>query len=348
MAVFAATGLKARPEYGDACAEAMSVHRSVGVMVVPESTLSLAGEDRTAFLHNICSNDLKSLGRGQGCCALMLTPKGKILFPFAARVSASQVWVQAADRYHAAFKQFLESSLVMEDVAVRDTAAEFQVFHLAGMRSADIMADLSLPIPTGTELSWISAGPVTVVRRRRTLRPGVDLIVASADADAWFEKLQAATRRLGGGPVGTIAADILRIEAAIAAFGVDFSGEHFPQEAALEEQFVSFTKGCYTGQEVVARIKTYGGVNRRLVGLVLDGPPAAPGDRVFRNGAECGAVTSAARSLAFSKSVALAMVAKPAAVPGAVVRIGGPEGPGAVVVDIAVPRENPWEVPAHA
>lgn len=337
----------ALPEYGDACSEVVSIHNAVGVAPIRQSVLALAGEDRISFMHNISSNDVKSLQSGQGCESLILTPKGKIQFPLVILAGPSCLDVLVEEPVCASLKDFLDSSLIMEEVTVTDRSSEYHFFHLAGRMLRECMSEMSLTLPEDKECSWAEQGDVTVIRRRRSIQAGVDLRIPAGASAGWFEKLQGLARRLGGGPVGTIAQDILRIEAAIPKFGADFTAEQFPQEASLEERSVSFTKGCYTGQEVVARIKTYGGVRHRVVGLRIDGPPAAPGDRLFKRGVESGRVTSAARSIHFAVSVALATVdVKLAAAPGTVLNVADPAGAPATVVDIAAPMnfERAWRI----
>ena len=329
---------QAKTEYADACSEAVYVHQSVGVAPIAQGILSLTGEDRVGFVHNVSSNDVRSLTPGQGCMTLLLTPKGKILFPLAVLASADRLDLVVDEPLIIPLKNLMESSLIMEDVAIDDRSSAWRFFHLAGKALPELMSALDLQQPSGKEFTWKSQAGVILVNRRRTAVSGVDVGVAAADADGWFEKAAETARRLGGGPVGTIAQDILRIEAAIPKFGVDFTTDHFPQEAALEDRAVSFTKGCYTGQEIVARIKTYGGVNRRLVGIVIDGPAPGPGDKVFHEGAESGRITSAARSIRFSKAVAMAMVAKDSAASGTVLQVASPDGPIAAVTDIASPQ----------
>lgn len=330
-----ASSLQARPEYGDACSEVLCVHRAVGVAPVSQTVLTLTGEDRGSFIHNISSNDIKSLKPGQGCESLILTPKGKIQFPIAVLAGQDRLDILVDDSLAAPLKIFLESSLIMEDVSIKDEGHSHAFFHLAGPKLNDLMTATALVFPPETELSWVEADEIVTIRRHRSLETGVDVRVPAGAADDWFQKFLNAAHPLGGGPVGAIAQDILRIEASIPKFGADYTTDHFPQEAALEGRAVSFTKGCYTGQEVVARIKTYGGVNRRLVGLVIEGAPAAPGDKLFKDQEESGRVTSAARSLKFSKSVALAMLSKNVSSAGNILHVASPDGSIATVTDIA-------------
>lgn len=333
--------LQARPEYGDACSEVLSVHRAVGAAVISQEVLTVGGPDCISFLHTISSNDIRPLTPGRGCETLLLTPKGKIQFPFSVLSRGDQLELLVDGDPHLAksLKAVLESAVVMEDLSMTDLPSSYRFVHLAGPKLQELAAAVSLPLPGPDEFSWVEAGGVQVIRRRRSVESGVDIRIPADQAGSRFEKIVAAAGRFGGGPVGSIAQDILRIEAAIPKFGADYTTDHFPQEAALEERAVSFTKGCYTGQEVVARIKTYGNVNRRLVGLILDGPSPAPGDRLFKDGAESGGVTSAARSLKFSRAIAIAMADKSAAVHGGSVQVGSASGPIAKVSDIASPAQ---------
>lgn len=326
-----------KSEFTDACAEVTLVHRAAGVLPLSLRRLSLRGQDRISFLHNVSSNDVKSLRPGQGCETLLLNPKGKIQIPFAVTVAddSADLWVE--DSFSAGLKSAIESAVVMDDVTMQDRAAEYVVFHIAGPKNGDVLTALSLPAPAVPELSWLSQGETVVMRRRRTVESGVDIVCPAGQAETLFDRLCLAARDARGGPVGSIAQDILRIEAGIPAFGVDFMKDDFPQEASLEARAVSFTKGCYTGQEVVARIKTYGGVHHRLVGLVMDAPAPAPGETIYQGTDEAGQITSAARSLKLARTVALARVATALSSAGTVLRVSSPDGPVARVVDISAP-----------
>jgi len=310
------------------------------------SGLTLTGADRVGFIHSISSNDVASLSTGQGCFSLILTAKGKIQYPLTVLVAPDRIDLGVEESLLEPLKSFLESSLVMEDVRIQDASRDWQFFNLSGSRLVEAMDQLNLRMPGKREFDWIEEKGVSVIRCSRTIEAGVDIRVAADQAAEWFEKLVFVAQGQDGGPVGAIARDILRIEAAQPKFGIDYSWEHFPQEAALENRAVSFTKGCFTGQEVVARIKTYGDVRRRLVGMVPAGPPPAPGDAVYLDGAEppepVGNVTSAARSIKYSKSVALAMVSTRAASPGGVLRVSSIDGAQARVVDIAGTGSSPW------
>ncbi len=338
-AVAAPSPIGVKAEYSDACEEVVGVHRAVGVMPLSVRHLALSGDDRVSFLHSVSSNNIQSLRPGEGCETLILTARGKIQFLLAAAVASDRIDLFVDESLTIELKNTLEAALIMEDVAVQDRSASDVFVHLAGPRLGEILGVLSLPSPAGRECSWMEHGDWGVYRRRRTVESGVDVRIPVSQAVEAFEKMCAASRALGGGPVGFVAQDILRIEAGIPKFGVDILRDQFPQEAALEEKAVSFTKGCYTGQEVVARIKTYGGVHRRSIGLIIEGPAPAPGASLYHAGEEAGRITSAARSLKLSKTVALAQARVESSQPGLALAVSSPSEARAIVVDISSPLE---------
>jgi folate-binding protein YgfZ len=126
---------------------------------------------------------------------------------------------------------------------------------------------------------------------------------------------------IGGAMTGTIdaeALEVLRIEAAVPKWGVDMDENTIPNEAGLEARAINYDKGCYIGQETIARIKTYGHVNRRLVQMAMTGESVpGRGDKIFVEGREVGQLTSAARSLRLGKPLALGYVRREFATAGA-------------------------------
>jgi folate-binding protein YgfZ len=155
---------------------------------------------------------------------------------------------------------------------------------------------------------------------------GVDLLCAAADTDALIEALRAR----GAAPVGEPAAECLRIESGRPRYGVELDDTVIPQEAGLNDRAVSFTKGCYVGQETVARLFYRGKPNRHLRGLRCQAP-VAPGDAVAHEGRQVATVASSAVSPRFGP-IALALVRREAP-PGSAVAIGG-EGVEATVVEL--------------
>lgn len=181
-----------------------------------------------------------------------------------------------------------------------------------------------------------SGTEVVVVRREPVTAPGHDLYVpVSAAADLWSALVESARSR-GGGPVGLQARETLRVELGIPLYGREISLEVLPQETGQTGRAVSFEKGCYTGQEVVARIHYRGKVNTHLRGLRLPAGDALPerGVPVFEGERERGSVTTAVRSPR-EGPIALAYVRREVD-PGSEVALGAPDGPPAGVVELPI------------
>lgn len=164
-------------------------------------------------------------------------------------------------------------------------------------------------------------------RSRRAALPSYDLWIPSHAAASVGARLEAAVDRAGGRRSDPAALEILRVEAGIPRFGLDFDATTLPQEADLEEIGISFTKGCYVGQEVISRIKSVGHVNRALARLRLP-PEAKPGDPLVFSGREAGRLGSAVVSPRFGP-IGLAILRREAAVADA--RLALPQGEAVVV-----------------
>src|SRR5205085_5528973 len=136
--------------------------------------------------------------------------------------------------------------------------------------------------------------------------PGGEFLAAREELPALWGALASAVRASNGAPIGYRALNTLRLEAGIPWFGTDFDERQIPHEAALENTHISYTKGCYTGQEIVERVRSRGHVNRRRVGLQFETPtPPEPGATLHADGAEVGNVTSAAFSEFICKHIGL-------------------------------------------
>jgi folate-binding protein YgfZ len=153
---------------------------------------------------------------------------------------------------------------------------------------------------------------------------GFDWFVPVAAQEALVAKLLPAAQGIGGRVCGWRALETARIETGIPRFGVDMDETNLPQECGIEKFAVSFTKGCYVGQEVINRVHAMGHVNRELRKLRLeDGLPILPmkGDKLFHAGKEIGYITSATFSPAMQAKVALGYVRREASEPGAELRL---------------------------
>jgi folate-binding protein YgfZ len=213
----------------------------------------------------------------------------------------------------AAAAQKLARYVISEDVVVKDVTAGHAVLALRGARAAEIAG---VPSLAPGELALGEDG--ITLRRALPSLDGVDRIVPRERAGAERERLEAA----GAVAVGVEFAEGLRVETGRVLCGRDADESTLGPETRLESVAVSYTKGCYVGQETIARIKTYGQVNRLLVGLTFEGDPARAGDAITVDGKEVGRVTSVADAPRLGRPAALAMLRREHAEPGTRVAAG--------------------------
>ncbi len=297
--------------FGDATAEYQAVRTGVALLDVSDRRqIELAGRDARSFLHNFCTNDIKRLAAGDGCEAFVANVQGRILahlFVFATDVS---VWIEAGPGEDAPLVSHFERYVFHEDVQFQVRTAQLGQLLLTGPRSAEMLAPW-MPAAAALELLQHAAcelaGRPCVVRRLDLLgMPGHLLSVdRTVLADVWDELVSA-----GATPVGAEAFHAARIEARFPLYGLDLSADNLAQEANRTQQAISFRKGCYLGQEPIARIDSVGHINRelcpvRISSAVVPEPGAAV---VSGEGRPVGVITSAAGVPSESRSVALACV----------------------------------------
>lgn len=328
-------------EYGDAAAEYQAVRRGVGVVDRSDRGLVEAtGRDRAAFLHALLSNEIGALAPGQGCAATLLDVHGKVQVTLLVWVLEDRIVLLTPPGMGAATLEMLDKYLFAEKVVLEDVTATRALLLLAGPDAPALASRVAGAAPPAT--AWASV-PATLdgvdVRLVRgggeTGEPEVWIMApAEAGARVWDAVVTAGAR-----PVGQAAVDTLRIEAGTPRFGQDVDATVLLPEIPFDA-LLSQTKGCYPGQEVVVRIRDRGHVNRRLRGLVLDaGEPPAAGTEVWAGDAAVGRVTSATRSPALGRPIALAFVRRQHAEAGTrlEVRSGG-QAVGAVVSDLPFAR----------
>jgi len=303
--------------------------------------LALTGSGAVDFLNGQVTNELAGLRPGDGRYAAFLTHKGKMLGdlrilaagddpeapPSELLLDTERVALQALFDMIRRFK-------VGYEVDLHKRTLERGLLSLMGPGSREVArgaADLQMRAEAGalpeTEhahiRAWIAGRPVRLIA---TDAAGVDVLCDAADHDAVRDELQ----RAGAHPVSEQAAEIVRIERGRPRYGIDIDDTTIPQEAGLNERAVSFTKGCYVGQETVARLHYRGKPNRHLRGLRLSAP-AAPGEELRLGERPVGHISSVALSPAHGP-IALALVRREAE-PGASVSVGE-DGASATVVEL--------------
>ena len=283
--------------------------------------LSVRGSGATDYLQGQITNDLEALGDGEGCYAALLDRKGHMRADMRAlRIAADHVWLDTEEAGRAALLRHLETYRIGRDVEIADESTERAVISVIGPGAAELSGAGPLsPEHTHREIE------VSDTRCRAVATDlGLDLIApASGAADVRLALLDA-----GAAEVSEAAAEIVRVESGRPRFGLEMTEATIPAEAGINERAISFTKGCYIGQETVARLHYKGRPNRHLRGLRLEAPVGA-GDAIRRGERELGTVGTACVSPALGP-IALAIVRREAE-PGERVTVGADEAPAEVV-----------------
>jgi folate-binding protein YgfZ len=313
-------GWEVAADYGDVPAEYRALREGAALFDLSlRGKIGITGTDRAAFLHNMVTNDVRSLRPGQGCNAALLSLQGKMEAGMRIHCLEDAIWCDIDPGPAERVRAVLAKHLILEDAKQEDMTESWALLAVQGPGSDDVLArsgSASARPAEGLAHTWteIEGTRILLVRLDHSGEGGFDLWVPAAEGVAVWRALR---DRGGARPAGLAALDARRIEAGIPWAGSEIDGEHFPMEAGLDAGWISYTKGCYLGQETISRLHHLGHVNRHLVSLTL------PGDSVPTKGAtlwagekRAGAITSAALSPRDGRAVALAYVHRDHAVPG--------------------------------
>lgn len=275
--------------------------------------LELVGADRHRFLNAYVTCDVKALAPGQGAYGFFTNPQGRILSDVVVLAHEDRLWLEVAPGRERMLADHLKKYILADRVEVR-TLDDMVPLTLIGPRAGEVLAGVERPSGDWQHARVMVRGTeVTLVRSGRLGAEAYTLWLSASIASHLAGDL---LENPEVKPASLEAWEILRTEAGIPRFGMDFGEENFPQETGAEEA-VSYTKGCYLGQEVVARIHYRGGVQKILRGLVFDaGAIPAHGTPLLFEGREAGLVGTALPSLALGHPIGLAILHRRAAEPG--------------------------------
>jgi folate-binding protein YgfZ len=284
--------------------------------------LLLRGAEAAEYLQGQFTNDVEGLAPGEGCYAALLDRKGHMQADMRVlRLGDDEVWVDTEREALEATRRHLEMYKVGRDVEIEDVTAERAILSLIGPRSAELAGAPPLPVDANERLSVDGIDCLAV-----GTTGGIDLIAVAAGA----ERLRATLASAGAPPVTADAVEIIRIESGMPRFGTEMDSATMPAEAGIVERAVDFEKGCYIGQETVARLHYRGKPNRHLRGLRLSAP-AGPSTTLSLGEKEVGRLGGSCVSPAHGP-IALAILRREAE-PGAELRVGE-DGVTARVVDL--------------
>ena len=282
--------------------------------------LSVSGAEAAEYLQGQLTNDIEALGPGEGCYCALLDRKGHLQADARAlRLSEEEIWLDTEAATTDALQRHLQTYKVGREVEVADVGSEWAILSLLGPMAAGLAG--ALP---GPEHSHGDGQPCGVAARWVATDLGIDLIVASAEA----ARLRAALLEAGAAEISEQAAEIARVESGRPRFGAEMSAAAMPAEAGIVERAVDFEKGCYIGQEPVARLHHRGRPNRLLRGLRLSAA-VSPGAELALGDRQVGEVGTVCVSPALGP-IALAIVRREAE-PGDTLQVEGESATAEVV-----------------
>ena len=288
--------------------------------------IAVSGKDRGSYLHGLLTNDIQALTAGTGCYAAWLTPQGRMMTDMHVLEAGDMILLDLPASVRELVVQRLDQYLFSEDVQLGDVTGALRSISVHGPRAAEVI-ERTIALHAGDWPQYrnvradFSGTAVVVARIDQLGTPGFTIYVdAAREAD-----LVIALEQAGATRIGDDAYNAARVEAGYPLFGIDMDDDIIPLEAGIESRAISFTKGCYVGQEVIIRVLHRGGgrVARRLVGLRLAGGAEPPprGARIHAGGRDAGFVTSAAQSPRLGP-IALAYVHRDFVTPGTRVEVG--------------------------
>jgi glycine cleavage system T protein (aminomethyltransferase) len=302
--------------YGDPVSEHRAVRERAGAAdLSARGLVRVTGADRAKYLHSILTNDITALTPGQGCYAALLDVKGHLQADMRLFALEDALLIDLDPALTAGTVQALKRYIVIYKVTLEEISHDLIHLALWGPKCGDWLTALFgqalPPLPDYHHVTWPWRGtPIQVIRLSETGEEGVHLLVPAVIGVPFWNALLECGRPIGAMPIGARAIESLRIEAGLPRFGAELDATRFPAEAGIE-QAVSYTKGCYLGQETTMRIKTQGSVNRRLVGLLIDGPRLPEtGAPLFADGQKVGVITSALESPTLKRKIALGYAQK--------------------------------------
>jgi folate-binding protein YgfZ len=323
--------------FGDWLTEYRHLRESVALLDKNyRAYLDFAGPDRVRYLNAILTNNIKDLRENHGVVSLFLNPQGRILAEIETYDLAEKLFCVSYASIREPLVAALDKYIIMDDVTLTDRTADFATLALEGPKAALLAEELTGIDPA--DLAELETRQVSIQRipcRLGKRSPGgiasAEFLVDRTQAESLWSILLETARKHGGGPAGYQALSALRLEQGAPWFSYDFGEKQIPHEAGLQDSHISYTKGCYTGQEIVERVRSRGQVNRVRVTLKYNLPqPPAPGTPLLFEGKETGFTTRAAFSPKLNAPIGMAYLRRENSAPGSIVEL--PEAAGSATV----------------
>ena len=311
-------GMEVVEQYGDWLPEHAALRNSVAVIDLSfRSRLVLTGTDRARLLNGQVTNNVKDLPVGEGCYAALVTNKGRMQSDLNIYILPDEILLDFEPGLTRVISERFDKFIIADDVQVIDAAPHYGLLSVQGPKAWATVERVGLNFARpekefqSRSIKDETLGEIYCVNQPRIGTSGFDLFAPINSLGALIDKLIASAKQNGGRAAGWRALETARIEAGTPRFGVEMDETNLAPEAGLESRAISYTKGCYIGQEVIARIRTYGQVAKALRGLRFAesaGTLPEKGDKIFSGEKEVGSISSAIHSPSLNADIALGYV----------------------------------------
>ena len=266
--------------------------------------LRITGADSLDLLNRLSTNKLIDLQPGRGAGTVLTTNKGRILDVLVVANIGEELLIITSLGMEERVAEWIDLYTFGEDIAVEDATQSAALLSVVGPKAVEVLGEAASGLdPFDSGETEIDGRLVKLIRTDALGNAGFDVLVAVEHAASVWQALS----DCGAVPIGELAAETVRVEHGVPRYGRELGEEYNPLEAGLLP-FISFDKGCYIGQEVVVRLNTYRKVQKRLMGVALDGEKPEIGARLEANGKDAGFLTSVVDSPAMGRPLALAYV----------------------------------------
>jgi len=298
-------GTRTPRDFGNFAAEYVAIRQGATLLDMGwYNMLRVSGSERVDFLQNMLSNDVESLSEGDGTHSAALSFRGQMLADMVVLYERDSLLLVVDGGRGQNLLRHLNRYLVADDAQIDDISADTGMIALAGPSAESILEAMNWPRPKELWQHACADDQIRIIRLRLTRHFGWGIIAERGELPSIWDRAESA----GATPAGLDALNAARVEDGLPWHGVDATDANFPMEVGLEET-ISRDKGCYLGQETIARILHQGHVSKKLVGVLIEGDrvPDCPSD-ILRDGKVVGTLTSAVRSPALGQIAGLAVV----------------------------------------
>jgi folate-binding protein YgfZ len=255
--------------------------------------VALTGGDRVRWLNGMISNNVRDLATGSGVYAFLLNAQGRIQADLYAFQRGESLLIDTERSQREKVLQLFDHYIIADDVEVADISDQLTALGLTGPESRNVLERAGISVPQlgylqFADMKWNSVS-ITVLRSGEEVKESWQVWIAPEHVGGLWDSLVKA----GARPSGKSALNLFRISRGIPQFGQDIRERDLPQETG-QMRALSFTKGCYLGQEIVERIRSRGAVHRQFEAFAVEGPPPEAGTKMQADGKEVGEITSCA------------------------------------------------------